>query len=705
MVGAYRDNIGANSLQGSAYVFVRSGTTWSEQQKLTASDGAADDQFGWSVAISGETVVVGARVDDIGANSNQGSAYVFVRSGTTWSEQQKLTASDGAVDDLFGYSVAISGETVVVGALFDDIGANSLQGSASVFVLDCVVCPTITGTVTGGGTVCAGNPGLVTVTVSGGTAPYTVTLNNGGGTMTGAGPVFNFSVSPGSTTTYSLQSGSDAGSCPVTGSGSATVTVTQPPTTATAGPDQTLCLSTPATLAANVPSVGTGSWSVVSGPNTNNSQFSNPTAANATFTPAGGAGSYTLQWTTTNPPCLASTDTVVVTFNPLATVNAGPNQTVCSNLPSAVTLAAIIGGSGTSGTWSGGSGVFTPSATTPNATYTPTVGEITAGSVTLTFTTNPAGGCPGASDSMTISFQFCNPIGVMVADTLNNRIQGFDGTTWSVIGVGTLGSGNGQFRMPEAVTYDAGGRIYVADTGNNRIQWSTDSGATWANFATNGTATNQVKAPQGLALDSAGNLYVSDTGNGRVMRFNGGVPGTGVVIATNGAASGQVTKPMGLAIDATFRLFVTDESTSRILRILNANTTVSGTSATIIATAGTALNKVQNPQGVAIDGNGILYVADTGNSRILRWVNANPANSTALALSGINLGQVNRPEGVTVTIFTTGSLAGIPFLIVGDTSNNRIVGRPIGAGGWSLIGSPNNIGSGSGQFRAPSKIR
>ncbi|MBI4750742.1 MAG: NHL repeat-containing protein [Acidobacteria bacterium] len=368
------------------------------------------------------------------------------------------------------------------------------------------------------------------------------------------------------------------------------------------------------------------------------------------------------------------------------------------------TLAASLGGGATSGMWSGGAGTFTPDNTSPNATYTPTAGEIAAGAVTLTFTTNdPDGPCPAASDDVTITIASC--IGLMVADTTNHRIQGFDGTQWSVIGVGTVGTGPGQFRLPEAVTFDQSGTIYVADTGNNRIQWSTDSGATWTNFATIGSGLNQVRAPQGLALDSAGNLYVSDTGNGRVMRFNGGVPGPGVVIASNGAASGQVGSPRGLAIDATFRLFVTDESNSRIMRISNAHTTVSATSGAIIATLGAALNRVKNPQGIAIDGNGTLFVADTGNSRILRWINANPNNATTLALTGVALGQVNQPEGVTLTQFITGPLAGNTLLVVGDTANNRIQGRPLPTGGWTLIGAPNGIGSGVGQFRSPSKIR
>jgi hypothetical protein len=136
VVGAFQDNVGGNAFQGSAYVFVREGAVWSEQQKVTASDGEFGDQFGVSVAISGETIVVGAQGDNgaVGPASNQGSAYVFVRTDAVWAQQQKLTASDGTADDFFGVSVAISGETIVVGAFSDDVGANVRQGSAYVFV-------------------------------------------------------------------------------------------------------------------------------------------------------------------------------------------------------------------------------------------------------------------------------------------------------------------------------------------------------------------------------------------------------------------------------------------------------------------------------------------------------------------------------------------------------------------------------------------
>ena len=120
---------------GSAYVFTRTGTTWTEQAKLTASDGAENDMFGGSVAIAGDTIVVGADNKDGNGFAARGSAYVFTRTGTTWTEQAKLTASDGAAGDEFGHSVAIiDGDTILVGANEDNADGNAPDsGSAYVF--------------------------------------------------------------------------------------------------------------------------------------------------------------------------------------------------------------------------------------------------------------------------------------------------------------------------------------------------------------------------------------------------------------------------------------------------------------------------------------------------------------------------------------------------------------------------------------------
>jgi hypothetical protein len=133
VVGAPLDDTPGGPDAGSAYLFVRSGLSWREQQKLLASDGAARDQLGDSVSVSGDTVVVGAYDDDTPGGRDAGSAYVFVRSGSAWSEAQKLVASDGRRGDLFGIAVSISGDTLAVGASFDDTSGGRDAGSVYVF--------------------------------------------------------------------------------------------------------------------------------------------------------------------------------------------------------------------------------------------------------------------------------------------------------------------------------------------------------------------------------------------------------------------------------------------------------------------------------------------------------------------------------------------------------------------------------------------
>jgi len=134
VVGAYQDDHAGGTNAGSVYVFVRSGAVWAQQAKLVASDAAASDLFGQSVSISSDTIIVGAHQDDHAAGSNAGSAYAFVRSGGVWTQQAKLTAADAAANDLFGYSVSISGDTAIVGAYFDDHAGGINSGSAYVFL-------------------------------------------------------------------------------------------------------------------------------------------------------------------------------------------------------------------------------------------------------------------------------------------------------------------------------------------------------------------------------------------------------------------------------------------------------------------------------------------------------------------------------------------------------------------------------------------
>ncbi|MEN3332322.1 MAG: hypothetical protein V7641_1687 [Blastocatellia bacterium] len=137
VVGAFLNDPGGHADQGAAYVFQRSGTTWTQQAKLTAGDGAAGDLFGRSVTISGDTVVAGADQHLTGSNAGQGAAYVFTRQNSVWTQSAKLVASDGAPGDGLGIGVAVDGNTCVVGAWADDMGANYEQGSAYVVSIPC----------------------------------------------------------------------------------------------------------------------------------------------------------------------------------------------------------------------------------------------------------------------------------------------------------------------------------------------------------------------------------------------------------------------------------------------------------------------------------------------------------------------------------------------------------------------------------------
>jgi hypothetical protein len=141
-VGELNKTVGSNSGQGDVYVYTRSGTTWTQQAILTASDGIASQWFGGSVDLYGDTLVVGTIKD---------AAYVFTRSGTTWTQQQKLVGFDTLTNDWFGISAAIYGDTIVISASRDSEGIYPVQGSIYMF--------TRSGTIwTGQGKLTAGSP-------------------------------------------------------------------------------------------------------------------------------------------------------------------------------------------------------------------------------------------------------------------------------------------------------------------------------------------------------------------------------------------------------------------------------------------------------------------------------------------------------------------------------------------------------------------
>jgi len=140
LVGAPYDDTAAGADAGSARVFVRTGTTWTEESTLLPPLGAESDIFGSAVSLSadGSRALVGSHWDDGAAGVDTGSAFVFARSGTAWSVEATLTAADAAAEDAFGYAVALSadGLRALVGAPYDDVGGVANAGTIRSFVRD-----------------------------------------------------------------------------------------------------------------------------------------------------------------------------------------------------------------------------------------------------------------------------------------------------------------------------------------------------------------------------------------------------------------------------------------------------------------------------------------------------------------------------------------------------------------------------------------
>lgn len=132
-ISAHRDEHPRGTNAGAAYVFERSDGRWNQSAKLSANDGESEDVFGWTLALDGETAIIGAPGDEDPHGDAAGSAYVYERSGNIWEQVAKLTADDGDSKDQFGWSVALTDTTALVGAPRDEDPFGKSAGSAYVF--------------------------------------------------------------------------------------------------------------------------------------------------------------------------------------------------------------------------------------------------------------------------------------------------------------------------------------------------------------------------------------------------------------------------------------------------------------------------------------------------------------------------------------------------------------------------------------------
>ncbi len=285
------------------------------------------------------------------------------------------------------------------------------------------------------------------------------------------------------------------------------------------------------------------------------------------------------------------------------------------------------------------------------------------------------------------------PGNVYVADTYNHRIQVFDSTGTHLDTWGGYGTGNGQFRHPRGIALDGPGNVYVADNGNHRIQVFDSMGTHLDTWGRRGNVDGQFRHPCGIAVDGSGNVYVADSQNYRIQVFDS----TGTFLGkwgSKGTVYGQFNYPQGIAVDGLGNVYVADTYNRRIQVFSSA-----GTFITDWGTWGARDGQFYNPTGMAVAGSGNVYVADTWNSRIQVFDSMGThldtwgGDGTGYRGAGSGIGQFRSPCGIAVD--------GLGNVYVADTGNYRI--QVFDSEGTYLF-NWGGRGDGNGQFRNPRGI-
>jgi sugar lactone lactonase YvrE len=303
---------------------------------------------------------------------------------------------------------------------------------------------------------------------------------------------------------------------------------------------------------------------------------------------------------------------------------------------------------------------------------------------------------------------------------------GYDFTTIAGIGGGSADGTGGMasFEMPTAVAADGSGNVFVADTGNNTIRMiapggivTTIAGAPGQAGISNGTgAAARFDSPSGIAVDGLGNLYVADTGNNTIRK----ITSSGVVTTFAGQAGAGGTSdgigpassfnaPSGLAFDSFGNLYVADSGNNTIREITpnGAVTTLAGLAGTPGSADGAVATATFNsPSGVAVDGSGNVYVADSGNNTIRELVPSAGTVSTLAGTAGVPgdadgtgpLASFNLPTGIAVDNSGNVFVADSDNETIREVSPSGLVTTLAGAAG--LPGSSDGTGS-AARFNAP----
>jgi sugar lactone lactonase YvrE len=263
--------------------------------------------------------------------------------------------------------------------------------------------------------------------------------------------------------------------------------------------------------------------------------------------------------------------------------------------------------------------------------------------------------------------QFNHPGGVAidsagdlwVLDQENDRIEEFDNKGEYLNRFGSYGSGDGQFNGPDALTIDSHNDIWVVDTFNSRVEEFNDKGEYLSRFGVKGEGEGELDAPEGIAVEPDGDVWVSDTYAGRVEEFN--EKGTYLRSAgSHGSGVGQVGEPEGLAIDSSGDVFVTDWSNDRVEEFNEKGEYIQE-----FGSEGEGDGELSRPDAIAIDSKGNVWVGDTGNDRIDEF-SEHGSYLEKFGSSGSRPGQLDIGYPVGVAIDSEGSIW------ITDSDNDRL---------------------------------
>ena len=475
----------ANNYQGIAYIFVRSAGAWSQQQELTASDGAEFDGFGDPVAVSGDTAVIGA----YGKNGYRGAAYVFVRSGGVWSQQQELTAADGAADNQFGVSISMSGDTVVIGANGHAVNAQPYQGAAYAFVF-----PRL-----GTNSLLVGSAGGASSVVLAYDGAWTATSNSSflhisPGSASGSGSqVVVFTYDP-----FTIM-GSRTGTLTIAG---LTVTVTQGGTNYVSAGPVTLLPSSGPTGPVGLAVDSAGNVYIADRDSGDVKEWIAATQQMSTLVPSGLYGPIGLALDSSGNVYFADGNQKTIEEWSAATSQVSPLVTLSqSSLPYGVAVDRFGNvyiadyGNGAILEWSAA-----------------------AGQVSTLLSAGLKWPFGAAVDGLG---------NVYVADSGNNAIKEWSAATSQVIPLVSSG-----LNSPSGVAVDGSGNVYIADTNGYAIrQWSAATGQVSTLLASG------LNGPEGVAVDGSGNVYIADTFDNAVKEIPNALVGPASV--TEGAPAGS----------------------------------------------------------------------------------------------------------------------------------------------------------------------